>query len=78
MIGRGGEGLVNVKYLKIINKTFPSDDKDLRAYHFLTAGLAWPGQRKMIKFSSRLRQNCLNNQSPPALLVPILSSVGYK
>ena len=28
MIGRGGEGLVNVKYLKIINKTFPPDDKD--------------------------------------------------
>ena len=76
MIGRGGEGRVNVKYLKIINKTFPSDDKDLRAYHFLTAGLAWPGQRKMIKFS--LSQNCINNQSPPALLVPILSSVGHK
>ena len=34
LIGRGGEGLVNVKYLKIINKTFPPDDKDPTANSF--------------------------------------------
>ena len=42
------EGLVNVKYLKIINKTFPPDDKDPTA-STLKLGLV---RMKMIPYDS--------------------------
>ena len=94
MIGRGGEGgegLGNVKYLKIINKTFPSEDKDFIAYCLLYLTHPSPVSKEKVllykedkadKFpvsSARLHQNCINNQSRSRdSEVPILSSVGYK
>ena len=64
----GGEerGLVNVKYLKIINKTFPPDDKDPTA---CSSALS-KNEDKREKFpvsSARIHQNCINKQSERGL-----------
>ena len=66
MIGRGGEGPVNVKYLKIINKTFPPDDKDPTA---CSSALS-KNEDKREKFpvsSASIHQNCINKQSERGL-----------
>ena len=79
------EGLVNVKYLKIINKTFPPDDKDPTANSFNLK--TRPCQRKGPSRSrrqisgqlsaARIHQNCIKNRNG-LVLVPILSSVSHK